>query len=762
MPVIVQKFGGSSVADAERIHRCAARAVAARRDGNDVVVVVSAMGKTTDTLELLARQVAGDRPPKREMDQLLATGEVVTIALFAMACYAQGFDAVSFTGPQINLQTDDAFTKARIKAIDTDRIRGQLDAGKIVVVAGFQGVSPNGEVTTLGRGGSNATLVALGAVLKAEVCENYTDVDGVYTADPRIVPDARKISRITYDEMLELSGLGAGVLQTRAVEFAKKYDVPIHVRNSANDNPGTMVVKETPEMEDILVSGAALKRNLVRVTLADVPDRPGAAAHIFRDIAAANIIVDDIIQNVFDDGTANISFTVEDGDLHDIRPVVDSLIKRLSDDTWTVTVRYQEDLAKVSVVGVGMRSHTGVARMMFEALGEAKVNIENITTSEIKISCIVGRGDGRGRCKSSTTLSASPMNRQRPEPDVEASDVDASDAEATAPASSVLTRGSRWTVAFLAALATLLVVSTYAQRLNWRLDLLAHLRPQLGLCLALAAVVQLVLKPRWLAAVWASAAAMAWLTVVPLYLPAGTSNNGPTLSVIHANVSGDMLETDAFFEWVRADPPDLLLLQEVTTGTLTSVAEGLPHYRLLAAKPRRDTRGTAAYVRDDLSASAVVLYPTPDRARPFPQVSIVVGGANVSLLHFSATRPLPGDRYDDQAPAYDAAAVWASGCRLTGVAPIVIGDFNATSHGIRPRDLARRAGLRFAAEGHGHRGTWPAELSSIAMMGVDHALVPTDVHVDTFDVGPWIGGDHRPIRLALRVPANQTPTMPRD
>jgi aspartate kinase len=356
--------------------------------------VVSAMGKTTDSLVSLAEQISEGRPPKREMDQLLATGEIVTCALFAMACYAQGQDAVSFTGSQINLQTDDAFTKARIRAIDTERIRGELDRGRIVVIAGFQGISPTGETTTLGRGGSNATLVALGAVLHADVCENYTDVDGVYTADPRIVPNARKIERITYDEMLELSGLGAAVLQTRAVEFAKKYDVPIHVRNSATDTPGTMVVKETPEMEDILVSGTALKRNLVRVTLANVPDHPGMAAELFREIAAANIIVDDIIQNVFNNGTANISFTVEDGELHDIKPVVDGLTRRLGDETRTPTVRYQEGLAKVSVVGVGMRSHTGVARLMFQALGEAKVNIENITTSEIKISCIVGHTDG--------------------------------------------------------------------------------------------------------------------------------------------------------------------------------------------------------------------------------------------------------------------------------------------------------------------------------------------------------------------------------
>lgn len=390
MSLIVQKFGGTSVGDAEKIHRCAARAVAARREGHDVVVVVSAMGKTTDQLVELGNRI-NRHPPKREMDQLLASGEVVTIALFAMAVHEQGEDAISFTGPQINLVTDDAFTKARIQSIDADLIRRELGRGRIVVVAGFQGVTPGGEMTTLGRGGSNATLVALGAVLKADVCENYTDVDGVYTADPRIVPDARKIDRISYDEMLELSGLGAGVLQTRAVEFAKKYDVPIHVRNSGNDRPGTMVIKETPDMENILVSGAAIKRNLVRVTISNVPDRPGIAATIFRDIAASNIVVDDIIQNVLDNQTANISFTVEDGDLHDIKPVVEHLVRQLGAGT---EARYQSDLAKVSVVGVGMRSHTGVARRMFESLAAAEVNIENITTSEIKISCIVSRQDG--------------------------------------------------------------------------------------------------------------------------------------------------------------------------------------------------------------------------------------------------------------------------------------------------------------------------------------------------------------------------------
>jgi len=396
MGLIVQKFGGSSVADAERIHSAAGRAIAARKAGNHVVVVVSAMGDTTDDLIELARQVCAfdgkdTTPPKREMDQLLATGEQVTIALMAMAICAQGHDAISFTGGQIGLITDAVFSKARIQSINKQRIFDQLDLGKIVIVAGFQGVTPEGDFTTLGRGGSNATLVAIGAVLKADVCENYTDVDGIFTADPRLVPNARKIDRISYDEMLELAGLGASVLQTRAVEFAKKYNVPLHVRNSQNNTEGTWIVAETPNMEHIVVSGAALKKDLTRVTVKAVPDKPGVAAKIFGDIAAANIVVDDIIQNVMDDQTANISFTVEHGDLGDIKPVVDKLTHELGGKTNAI---YQADLAKVSVVGVGMRVHTGVAQRMFKALADAGVNIQNITTSEIKISCIIRKDDG--------------------------------------------------------------------------------------------------------------------------------------------------------------------------------------------------------------------------------------------------------------------------------------------------------------------------------------------------------------------------------
>ena len=396
MGLIVQKFGGTSVADAQRIHKAAARAIAAKKKGNEVVVVVSAMGDTTDDLIDLAKQVCkfdGKEisPPKREMDQLLVTGEQVTIALMAMAIEAQGEHSISFTGGQIGLLTDEAFSKARIQSINKHRIFDQLRLGKVVIVAGFQGVTPEGDYTTLGRGGSNATLVALGAVLNADVCENYTDVDGIFTADPRIVKNARKIDRISYDEMLELSGLGASVLQTRAVEFAKKYNVPIHVRNSQNENEGTWIVVETSNMEQIVVSGAALKKDLTRVTIKQVPDYPGVAAKIFGDIASANIVVDDIIQNVMDDNTANISFTVEHGDLADMKAVVDRICKELGGKSIAI---YHGDLAKVSVVGVGMRVHTGVAQRMFKALAEAKINIQNITTSEIKISCIISKEEG--------------------------------------------------------------------------------------------------------------------------------------------------------------------------------------------------------------------------------------------------------------------------------------------------------------------------------------------------------------------------------
>ncbi|MGC9260240.1 MAG: aspartate kinase [Phycisphaerae bacterium] len=387
MGIIVQKFGGTSVATAEKIHNAARKVIAAKAAGHQVVVVVSAMGHTTDELIDLAKKVSPN-PPKREMDQLLATGEQVTIALMAIAINAQGHDAISFTGGQIGLLTDTIHTKARIRKIDKTRIIKELAAGKIVIVAGFQGVTEQGDITTLGRGGSNASLVALGAVLHAEVCENYTDVDGVFTADPRIVPNARKMDRISYDEMMELSSFGAGVLQTRAVEFAKKYNVPIHVRNSGHDRPGTWIIAETKAMEEIAVSGCALKKDLMRVALKNIPDRPGIVAKIFTTIAQANIIIDDIIQNVLDDGTANISFTVEHGDVADLKPVMERLLVELGG-----SATYEKDMAKVSVVGVGMKQATGVAATMFKALADQKINIQNISTSEIRISCLVSRAD---------------------------------------------------------------------------------------------------------------------------------------------------------------------------------------------------------------------------------------------------------------------------------------------------------------------------------------------------------------------------------
>ena len=389
MSIVVMKFGGTSVAKAEKIRQAARRAIRKQKTGYQVVMVVSAMGKTTDHLEMLAAQITAS-PPKREMDQLLATGEQVTISLMAMALEELGTTAISFTAGQIGMVTDDVHSKAKIKRIDVQRIHDQLDAGRIVIIAGFQGVTEDGAVTTLGRGGSNVTLVAIAAALKAEVCENYTDVDGIFTADPNIVPSARKINRISYDEMLELASLGAGVLHNRAVEFAKKYNVPIHVRSSLNNKKGTMIVAETKPMEHIVVSGAALKDKVARITFKNLQNRTGIAAKIFHTIARHDIVVDDIIQTVADNKIATISFTTDLAELPDARPVVDKLADSLS-----CKVRYEDHLAKVSVVGVGMRIHTGVADIMFGALAKANINIDNITTSEIRISCLIDRDDGK-------------------------------------------------------------------------------------------------------------------------------------------------------------------------------------------------------------------------------------------------------------------------------------------------------------------------------------------------------------------------------
>jgi len=395
MGLIVQKFGGTSVADAEKIYRAARRAVRAKLDGNQVVVVVSAMGDTTDRLIDLARQIS-DNPPRRELDMLLSTGEQVSIALMAMAINELGHEAVSLTGGQVGLITDNVHTKARIKKIQADRLRRYLEQGKIVVVAGFQGVDEDFNITTLGRGGSDTTAVALAAVLNADLCEIYTDVDGVYTADPRLVPEARKIDCISYDEMLELASLGAKVMHSRSIEFAKKYNVVVHVRSSLTDAPGTYIMAEYPGMEDVVVRGATLRKDLARVVLVGVPNRPGVAAQIFARLADHHIIVDDIIQNVYEQGReANIGFTIEKSDLAEAQRVCEQIVAELNLRGFEI----DENVAKVSIVGVGMRSHTGVAAKMFRALAEAKINIENISTSEIVVGCIVRRDDAEKALK---------------------------------------------------------------------------------------------------------------------------------------------------------------------------------------------------------------------------------------------------------------------------------------------------------------------------------------------------------------------------
>ena len=393
MGVIVQKFGGSSVATAEKIRRAASRAIAAKTQGHDVVVVVSARGDTTDDLIEMAREIT-DRPTAREMDQLLSTGEQISIALMAMAINALGHKAISFTGGQVGLRTDSKHTKARIQSVDVQRLKAQFAAGNIVIVAGFQGVDQEQNVTTLGRGGSDTTAVALAAALKMAgendiTCEIYTDVDGVYTTDPRIVPDATKINTICYEEMLELASLGAGVMHNRAVEFGQKYDIPIHVRSSYSNVEGTMIIKEVPAMEGIVVRGAALTKSLTKVTIRGVPDRPGVAAEIFHNIAAASIVVDDIIQNISLAGSTDLSFTIAGSETD----ATGELCKLLAEKIGAQGIEMDSDISKVSIVGVGMRSHTGVAETMFRALAEAKVNIQMITTSEIKISCIIRRAD---------------------------------------------------------------------------------------------------------------------------------------------------------------------------------------------------------------------------------------------------------------------------------------------------------------------------------------------------------------------------------
>src|SRR5919204_1532204 len=384
MALIVQKYGGSSVADAERIKNVARR-VAESAAQHQLVVVVSAMGKTTDSLVNLASKITPN-PEPREMDMLLATGEQVTIALLAMALHGLGLKARSLTGPQAGLRTDRAHTKARITRITPERARAALDAGEIVIVAGFQGLSDADELTTLGRGGSDLTAVALAAALEADVCEIYTDVDGVYTADPNIVPDARKLPRVAYDEMLEMASLGAKVLQARSVEFAKRYRVPVHVRSSFNQAEGTWVVEEDPAMEEVSVAGVAYDRDEAKLTVLRVPDRPGLAARVFGPIARANIVVDMIIQNASAEGTTDLTFTVPRGDFEKAKALLEATARQIG----AQGVAGQTDVAKVSIVGVGMRTHAGIAARMFEVLSAEGINIQMISTSEIKISVVIG------------------------------------------------------------------------------------------------------------------------------------------------------------------------------------------------------------------------------------------------------------------------------------------------------------------------------------------------------------------------------------
>jgi aspartate kinase len=392
MPILVQKFGGTSVADAHRIHLAARRAVRAKLAGNQVVLVVSAMGHSTDQLVDLAYQVAR-KPSKREMDMLLSTGEQVSIALMAMAIHEAGHDAISLTGAQVGMMTDSNYSAARIRSINTQRLNELLAQGKIVIVAGFQGVDPDFNITTLGRGGSDTTAVALAAALRAGICEIYTDVDGVYTTDPRIVPAARKIDAISYDEMLELASLGAGVMHARSIELGKKYDTVIHVRSSFTDNPGTLIMSNPPGMEDVVVRGCTLKRNVGRVTFIGLPNRPGTAATVFDELAGRGILVDDIIQTVHDRaGKVNMSFTVDAKDLGETQAVGELLAQRFE----LPAVEIQDKMARLSIVGVGMRSHSGVAAKMFKALAAADVNVENISTSEIVISALV-RGEDAER-----------------------------------------------------------------------------------------------------------------------------------------------------------------------------------------------------------------------------------------------------------------------------------------------------------------------------------------------------------------------------
>jgi aspartate kinase len=384
MALVVQKYGGSSVASPERLLAVARRLIAAKERGDRVVAVVSAMGDVTDELLAKARSISSD-PPEREMDMLLATGEQVTIALLAMAIHAQGHEALSLTGAQAGIVSDSVHTKARIQEVRADRVMEALDDGNIVIIAGFQGLTPEGEITTLGRGGSDTTAVAVAAGLSADVCEIYTDVDGVYTCDPRVVPDARKLDVIDYDELLEMASSGSKVMQSRSVEFAKKFQVPFEVRSSFNTNRGTIVKEEPLGLENVVVRGISIERNQAKVTITHVPDKPGTASRIFTALAEANMSIDVIVQNVSVSGTTDISFTMNGDELEKLGGLIDAVAKEIG----AGEVTKKKGVAKLSVVGIGMRSHSGVAAKLFECLGNGSVNIQMISTSEIKIAVII-------------------------------------------------------------------------------------------------------------------------------------------------------------------------------------------------------------------------------------------------------------------------------------------------------------------------------------------------------------------------------------
>src|SRR5580765_5656041 len=397
MSIIVQKYGGSSVGNTERIKNVAARVARYRAQGDGVVVVVSAMSGVTDGLIKLAKEIM-PLPSEREMDMLLATGEQTTIALTAMALHDIGVEAISLTGAQAGILTDGVHTKAKIQDITPKQVHALLDQGKVVIVAGFQGETLEGQITTLGRGGSDLTAIALAAALKADLCQIYTDVDGVYTADPRIVPGAKKLEEISYDEMLELASLGAKVMQSRSVEFAKKFGVVFEVRSSLNENPGTIVKEETKSMEGVVVRGVSLDKNQAKVTLVAVPDKPGTAARVFKALADAVVNVDMIVQNIsHGSGTpaTDLSFTVDKPDLLKARKVIDGLKGEIG----FRDALANEGIGKLSIVGVGMKSHTGVAGKMFEVLAKEGVNIDMISTSEIKISVVIDLAKGEQAMK---------------------------------------------------------------------------------------------------------------------------------------------------------------------------------------------------------------------------------------------------------------------------------------------------------------------------------------------------------------------------